>query len=84
MNLRETIIKRLKEYRKEHNYNTYQLRKLERAKQPKPVAGINVTTLNQIEKDPNYIPTKAQQINLLDFLEIPYEKDSWNNIKHIV
>lgn len=80
MSLKNEVIGKLKTYREENNYNTYQLRLLERAKEPKPVAGINVTTLNSIEKDPDYVPTKDMQIKLLNFFGIEYDIDSWNNI----
>jgi len=80
MDLKNLVINRLKEYREKHNYNTYQLRKIERAGEPKPIAGVNVTTLNLIQQGKK-VPTPEMQEKLLNFFGIKYEIDSWNNIK---
>lgn len=77
MDLRTLIVGKLKLYREANNYSTYQLRKLERNKdledgQKKPIAKINVTTLNRIEKEPDFIPHKNTIMKLLKFFEIDF------------
>lgn len=74
MELRELLVSKLAAYREEHNLTTYSLRKIERAKQPKPVGGVNVTTLNAIRDDPNFIPGKSTIKKLLVFFDVEFEE----------
>ncbi len=79
MSLRDDLVEILIEYRKEKGYTTYALRKIERAKKPKPIAGVNVTTLNSIEKDPSFAPSRDTIFSLLNFFGIAYELDDFGN-----
>lgn len=83
MSLRKDLVSRLIEYRKEKGYTTYALRKIERAKEPKPIAGVNVTTLNSIEKDPAFSPSRDTIFSLLDFFGISYKLDDFGNPQKI-
>ena len=85
MSLRKDLVSKLIKYREEKGFTTYALRKIERAKQPKPIAGVNVTTLNSIEKDPTFAPSRDTIFSLLDFFNIKYKLDDFGNpqkIKH--
>ena len=79
MSLRKQLVRALVEYRKQHNYTTYALRKIERLEKKKPIAGIGVTTLNKIEKDQMFAPSRKVAIDLLLFFQIDFILDELGN-----
>lgn len=79
MSLRKQLVDALKDYRIKHNYTTYALRKIQQEQDDKPIAGVGVTTLNKIEKDPLFAPSRKVAIDLLKFLKIPFVLDELGN-----
>jgi hypothetical protein len=79
MSLRKELVRKLIDCREESNYTTYALRKLERQKLPKPIGGVNVTTLNSIQKDPLFMPSTSTVIALCKHLNVPYWLDDFGN-----
>ena len=79
MDLRELLIECIVSFMDEHNYNTYNLRKLERANKGnpigRPIGTVNITTINSILKKPEFIPSRTTTKKLLEFFGIEYTED---------